>query len=78
VIAKGRGRESWLPEGTVAEVVRVTLEETPDDTTTHCGLCLRGPVTSALRLQRRIIVNVIAPGAIATDSAAGWFATTPR
>ena len=27
VIAKGRGRRSWLPEGTVAEVVRVTLEE---------------------------------------------------
>ena len=35
VIAKGRGRTSWLPEGTVAEVVRVTLEETPDDTSTH-------------------------------------------
>lgn len=35
VIAKGRGRRSWLPEGTVAEVVRVTLEETPDDGSTH-------------------------------------------
>jgi transposase len=35
VIAKGRGRKAWLPEGTVAEVVRVTLEETPDDTSTH-------------------------------------------
>ena len=35
VIAKGRGHRSWLPEGTVAEVVRVTLEETPDDTSTH-------------------------------------------
>ena len=35
VIAKGRGRRSWLPEGTVAEVVRVTLEEKPDDTSTH-------------------------------------------
>jgi len=35
VIAKGRGRKSWLPEGTVAEVVRVTLEETPDDESTH-------------------------------------------
>jgi len=35
VIAKGRGRKPWLPEGTVAEVVRVTLEETPDDTSTH-------------------------------------------
>jgi transposase len=34
-IAKGRGRKSWLPEGTVAEVVRLTLEETPDDTSTH-------------------------------------------
>jgi hypothetical protein len=43
VIAKGRGRKSWLPEGTVAEVVRVTLEETPDDTSTHCGLCLKRP-----------------------------------
>jgi len=35
VIAKGRGRRAWLPEGTVAGVVRVTLEETPADTSTH-------------------------------------------
>lgn len=35
VIAKGRGRRSWLPEGTVAEVIRITLNETPDDTSTH-------------------------------------------
>src|SRR5215210_6619720 len=35
VIATGRGRKSWLPEGTVAEVVRTTLEERPDDTSTH-------------------------------------------
>jgi len=35
VIATGRGRRSWLPEGTVAEVVRTTLEERPDDTSTH-------------------------------------------
>jgi len=35
VIAEGRGRKAWLPAGTVAEVVRVTLEETPDDTSTH-------------------------------------------
>ncbi len=35
VIAPGRGRRSWLPEGTVAEVVRVTLTETPEDTSTH-------------------------------------------
>ena len=34
-IAEGRGRKSWLPEGTVAEVVRVTREETPPDTSTH-------------------------------------------
>jgi len=34
-IAPGRGRKSWLPEGTVAEVVRITLEEKPDDTSTH-------------------------------------------
>jgi len=36
VIAPGRGRKSWLPEGvTVAEVVRVTREESPADTSTH-------------------------------------------
>ena len=34
-IAKGRGRSSWLPAGTVADVVRVTLEESPDDGSTH-------------------------------------------
>src|ERR1035438_10914015 len=33
-IAKGRGRSSWLPAGTGAEGVRVTLEECPDDGTT--------------------------------------------
>ena len=35
VIAEGRGRKPWLPEGMVAEVVRVTLAETPEDTSTH-------------------------------------------
>lgn len=35
VIAKGRGRRSWLPEGTVAEVVRVTQQELPPDGSTH-------------------------------------------
>src|SRR5829696_236253 len=35
VVAAGRGRRPWLPEGTVAEVVRVTLTETPADTSTH-------------------------------------------
>ena len=35
VVAAGRGRKPWLPEGTVAEVVRVTLTETPADTSTH-------------------------------------------
>jgi transposase len=34
-IAKGRGRRSWLAEGTVAEIVRVTMQEAPDDTSTH-------------------------------------------
>jgi transposase len=35
VVDPGRGRKSWLPEGTVAEVVRVTLTESPQDTSTH-------------------------------------------
>lgn len=35
VIAKGRGRKAYLPEGTVAEVVRVTCNELPEDTSTH-------------------------------------------
>jgi transposase len=34
-IGKGRGRRSWLPAGTVAEVVRVTQHELPDDGSTH-------------------------------------------
>ena len=34
-IAKGRGRRSWLPEGTVAGVVHDTLHESPDDGSTH-------------------------------------------
>jgi transposase len=34
-IAKGRGRRSWLPAGTVAEVVRVTQQELPTDGSTH-------------------------------------------
>lgn len=35
VIDPGRGRRSWLPEGTVAQVVRLTMTETPADTSTH-------------------------------------------
>jgi transposase len=35
VIAKGRGRKPSLPTGTVAEVVRLTLSETPADGSTH-------------------------------------------
>jgi transposase len=35
VVAQGRGRKPWLPEGTVAEVVRVTLTQTPPDGSTH-------------------------------------------
>ena len=34
-IAKGRGRRSWLPEGTVSRVVHDTLHELPDDGSTH-------------------------------------------
>jgi len=35
VIAKGRGRKTWLPEGTVAEVVRVTNALAPPDGSTR-------------------------------------------
>ncbi|MGH8940901.1 MAG: helix-turn-helix domain-containing protein, partial [Actinomycetes bacterium] len=35
MIAPGRGRKPRLPEGTVAEVVRVTQQELPADTSTH-------------------------------------------
>jgi transposase len=34
-IAQGRGRRSWLPDGTVAAVMKATLEETPSDGSTH-------------------------------------------
>jgi transposase len=34
-IIKGRGRRSWLPEGTVSGVVHDTLHELPDDGSTH-------------------------------------------
>jgi len=35
VIAPGRGRTSWLPEGTVAQVVSLTMNELPDDGSTQ-------------------------------------------
>jgi transposase len=35
VIAKGRGRKSWLPAGTVAEVLRLTQHERPADGATQ-------------------------------------------
>src|SRR3954453_10650712 len=35
VVAQGRGRKPWLPEGMVAEVVRVTLTEKRADGSTH-------------------------------------------
>ena len=35
MIAKGRGRKSWLPPGTVEEVLRLTREELPGDGSTH-------------------------------------------
>ena len=34
-IAAGRGRKSWLAEGTVAAVVADTLQNKPDDGSTH-------------------------------------------
>lgn len=34
-IASGRGRKSWLPEGTVAAVVHDTLHAKPEDGSTH-------------------------------------------
>jgi transposase len=34
-IAPGRGRTSWMPEGTVAAVVNDTLHALPDDGSTH-------------------------------------------
>jgi transposase len=34
-IASGRGRKSWLPGGTVAAVVADTLQNQPDDGSTH-------------------------------------------
>jgi transposase len=34
-VAKGRGRKSWLPAGTVAEVLRLTRQERPVDGSTH-------------------------------------------
>jgi transposase len=35
VVAEGRGRKPWLPEGMVEQVVRVTLTEKPGDGSTH-------------------------------------------
>ncbi len=35
VIGPGRVREPWLPEGTVAEAVRITQHELPADGSTH-------------------------------------------
>jgi transposase len=34
-VAPGRGRKPWLPEGTAAEIVRVTCTERPNDGSTH-------------------------------------------
>lgn len=43
-IGPGRGRKSWLPEGTVGEVIRLTLAEECDDTSTHWTTQARGAV----------------------------------
>ena len=34
-VAPGRGRKSLLPEGTVAEIVRLTREQRPENGSTH-------------------------------------------
>ena len=34
-VRKGRGRRSWLPDGTVAAVMKATLEQSPPDGSTH-------------------------------------------
>jgi hypothetical protein len=34
-ISPWKGRRLWLPAGTVAEVRRVTFEESPDDSSAH-------------------------------------------
>ena len=34
-VAPGRGRKPWLPAGTVAEIVRLTREQRPEDGSTH-------------------------------------------
>jgi transposase len=41
-IAPGRGRKSWLPEGTVEAVVHDTLHASPDDGSTHWSTRLMG------------------------------------
>jgi Homeodomain-like domain len=41
-IAPGRGRTSWLPEGTVSAVVHDTLHALPDDGSTHWSTRLMG------------------------------------
>src|SRR5919205_3258158 len=35
VVAEGRGRKPWLPDGMVEQLVKVTLTETPADGSTH-------------------------------------------
>ncbi len=46
-IAKGRGRKPWLAEGTVAEVVRVTLTEVPTRTPAETETTLTSQIRDA-------------------------------
>ena len=48
-VAPGRGRKPSLPEGTVAEIVRVTLEERPADGSTHWSVRTLAPVMGVSR-----------------------------
>ncbi len=48
-IGPGRGRKPSLPEGKVAEIVRMTLEERPDDGSTHWSTRTLAPVVGVSR-----------------------------
>ena len=57
-VGPGRGRKPSLPEGTVAEIVRLTLEERPDDGATHWSTRTLAPVVGVSReTVRRVWAN---------------------
>jgi transposase len=69
VIAPGRGRSSWLREGTVAEVALLTMNELPDDGSTRWSLrTLAKPRTPARRRFLRSRKSCIANTQIEVDA----------